>query len=224
MQFLKLNFLLLLLSTIVFTNNSKAQTLEEIIDKVSYAIGLDIAKSLTESGLDNLKVEKISAAMSDYFEGKPTEMDVSETKKVINDFFALKSKMESEAKIEVGKKFLEENKLKEGVITLPSGLQYIVMKEGEGDKPSLTSKVTTHYHGTLIDGTVFDSSVERNKPATFPVNGVIKGWTEALQLMNVGSKWKLFLPYDLAYGERGAGSSIGPYETLIFEVELLGIE
>ncbi len=224
MQFLKLNFLLLLLSTIVFTNNSKAQTLEEIIDKVSYAIGLDIAKSLTESGLDNLKVEKISVAMSDYFEGKPTEMDVSETKKVINDFFALKSKMESEAKIEVGKKFLEENKLKEGVITLPSGLQYIVMKEGEGDKPSLTSKVTTHYHGTLIDGTVFDSSVDRNKPATFPVNGVIKGWTEALQLMSVGSKWKLFLPYNLAYGERGAGSSIGPYETLIFEVELLGIE
>lgn len=224
MKFLKLNFLLLLLSTIVFTNQLKAQTLEEIIDKVSYAIGLDIAKSLTESGLDNLKVEQISAAMSDYFEGKPTQMDVSETKKVINDFFALKSKMESEVKIEAGKKFLEENKTKEGVITLPSGLQYIVLKEGEGNKPSLTSKVTTHYHGTLIDGTVFDSSVERNKPAVFPVNGVIKGWTEALQLMSVGSKWKLFLPYSLAYGERGAGSSIGPYETLIFEVELLEIE
>jgi FKBP-type peptidyl-prolyl cis-trans isomerase FklB len=224
MKFIKLNFLLLLLLTTTFTNQLKAQTLKEIIDKVSYAIGLDIAKSLTESGLDSLNVEQISTAMNDYFEGKPTQIEVSETKKVINDFFALKSKLESQATIEKGKKFLEENKTKEGVITLPSGLQYIVMKEGEGDKPTLTSKVTTHYHGTLMDGTVFDSSVQRNKPASFPVNGVIKGWTEALQLMNVGSKWKLFLPYDLAYGERGAGSSIGPYETLIFEVELLGIE
>jgi FKBP-type peptidyl-prolyl cis-trans isomerase FklB len=109
------------------------------------------------------------------------------------------------------------------VITLPSGLQYEIMKTGEGPKPTLEDKVTTHYHGTLIDGTVFDSSVDRGEPASFPVNGVIKGWTEALQLMPVGSKWKLFVPYDLAYGERGTGPQIGPYTTLIFEVELISI-
>lgn len=224
MKNFKLNFLLLLLSLVFFNQHSKAQTLEEAINKASYAIGLDIAKSLTESGLNNLNIQQISAALSDYFEGKPTQISVSETKKVINDFFALKKKLEFQAVIEKGKQFLEENKNKEGVVELPSGLQYQVLIEGSGPKPTLTSKVTTHYHGTLIDGVVFDSSVQRNQPATFPVNGVIKGWTEALQLMSVGSKWKLFIPYDLAYGERGAGGSIGPYETLIFEVELLSID
>lgn len=224
MKNLKFNFLLLLLSLAIFNQKSKAQTLEESINKVSYAIGLDIAKSLTESGLNNLNVQQISAALTDYFEGKPTQISVSETKKVINDFFGLKKKLEYEAVIQKGKEFLEENKNKEGVVELPSGLQYQIMTEGSGAKPSLTSKVTTHYHGTLINGVVFDSSVQRNQPATFPVNGVIKGWTEALQLMSVGSKWKLFIPYDLAYGERGAGGSIGPYETLIFEVELLSID
>jgi FKBP-type peptidyl-prolyl cis-trans isomerase FklB len=123
----------------------------------------------------------------------------------------------------VGQKFLDENKKKPGVVTLPSGLQYIVIKEGTGAKPVLTDKVTTHYHGTLIDGTVFDSSVERGEPASFPVNGVIKGWTEALQMMPVGSKWKLFVPPALGYGERGAGGVIGPNATLIFEVELISI-
>ena len=129
----------------------------------------------------------------------------------------------SEEKIDEGRKFLEENSKKEGVITLASGLQYEVITNGSGDKPKLEDNVTTHYHGTLIDGTVFDSSVDRGEPASFPVGGVIKGWTEALQLMSVGSKWKLYVPYDLAYGERGAGPQIGPYSTLIFEVELLSI-
>jgi FKBP-type peptidyl-prolyl cis-trans isomerase FklB len=118
---------------------------------------------------------------------------------------------------------LAENSKKENVVTLESGLQYEVIKTGEGAKPTLNDQVTTHYHGTLIDGTVFDSSVERGEPASFPVSGVIKGWTEALQLMNVGSKWRLFVPYDLAYGERGAGPKIGPFTTLIFEVELISI-
>jgi FKBP-type peptidyl-prolyl cis-trans isomerase FklB len=125
--------------------------------------------------------------------------------------------------MEDGKKFLADNSKRENVITLPSGLQYEIIKAGEGPKPNLEDKVTTHYHGTLIDGTVFDSSVDRGEPASFPVNGVIKGWTEALQLMPVGSKWKLFVPYDLAYGERGTGPQIGPYTTLIFEVELISI-
>ena len=125
--------------------------------------------------------------------------------------------------LNAGEQFLEDNKQKPGVTTLPSGLQYEVITEGTGPKPTGTSKVTCHYHGTLIDGTVFDSSVKRGQPATFPLNMVIKGWTEALQLMPVGSKWRLFLPPHLAYGNRQTGAHIGPNSTLIFEVELLGI-
>jgi FKBP-type peptidyl-prolyl cis-trans isomerase FklB len=125
--------------------------------------------------------------------------------------------------IEEGANYLQENAKREGVTTLPSGLQYEVIKDGTGSIPTLEDNVTTHYHGTLVDGTVFDSSVDRGEPASFPVGGVIKGWTEALQLMSVGSKWKLYVPYDLAYGERGAGAQIGPYSTLIFEVELISI-
>ena len=125
--------------------------------------------------------------------------------------------------LQAGEKFLDENKQKPGVTTLPSGLQYEVITQGTGAKPTATSKVTCHYHGTLIDGTVFDSSVKRGQPATFPLNMVIKGWTEALQLMPIGSKWRLFLPPNLAYGNRQTGAHIGPNSTLIFEVELLGI-
>lgn len=126
--------------------------------------------------------------------------------------------------LEKGKKFLEDNGKRKGVITLPSGLQYEILKEGNGPKPTATDKVTTHYHGTTIDGKVFDSSVERGQPAQFGVNQVIPGWTEALQLMPVGSKWKLFIPSNLAYGESGAGGAIGPNETLVFEVELISID
>ena len=126
--------------------------------------------------------------------------------------------------IDKGKNFLMENAKKEGVTSLASGLQYEVITEGNGPSPGPTDKVTTHYHGTLINGTVFDSSVERGQPASFAVNGVIMGWQEALQLMKVGSKWRLFVPHTLAYGERGAGGAIGPYETLIFEVELISID
>lgn len=122
-----------------------------------------------------------------------------------------------------GQQFLEGNRKKEGVVELPSGLQYEIIKEGSGERPTATSKVTCHYHGTLIDGTVFDSSVKRGQPATFPLNMVISGWTEALQLMPVGSKWRLYLPPQLAYGDRQTGAHIGPNSTLIFEVELLGI-
>ncbi len=133
-----------------------------------------------------------------------------------------KKRAKNEARMIQGMQFLSENGKRSEVITLLSGLQYEILQEGEGQKPALTSRVTTHYHGTLIDGTVFDSSVDRGMPATFPVNGVIKGWTEALQLMPVGSKWKLYIPYHLAYGEKG-NSSIKPFSTLIFEVELLDI-
>ena len=158
--------------------------------------------------LDNQKEPKISGA---------------DAQKVIQNYFQKQQAKVSESVIEEGKKFLTENSKKVGVVTLESGLQYEIIKSGEGAKPTINDQVTTHYHGTLLDGTVFDSSVERGQPATFPVSGVIKGWTEALQLMTVGSKWKLFVPYDLAYGERGAGPKIGPYTTLIFEVELISI-
>lgn len=134
------------------------------------------------------------------------------------------SKQELSAKnLKEGQDFLETNKAKEGVVVLPSGLQYQVLTAAEGSKPSATDKVTCHYHGTLINGTVFDSSVQRGQPATFPLNMVIKGWTEALQLMSIGSKWRLFLPADLAYGDRHVSAEIGPNSSLIFDVELLGI-
>jgi FKBP-type peptidyl-prolyl cis-trans isomerase FklB len=158
--------------------------------------------------LDNKKEPKITGA---------------DAQKVIQDFFKKQQAKASESVIEEGEKFLIDNAKRNEVTTLESGLQYEILKTGEGPKPSLNDQVTTHYHGTLIDGTVFDSSVDRGEPATFPVSGVIKGWTEALQLMSVGSKWKLFVPYDLAYGERGAGPQIGPFTTLVFEVELIKI-
>jgi FKBP-type peptidyl-prolyl cis-trans isomerase FklB len=161
--------------------------------------------------------------MKEVINGKEPKINNDQALMIIQNYFAKKQSAMSEEKIDEGRIFLEENKKKEGVTTLESGLQYTVITKGTGPKPKLEDNVTTHYHGTLIDGTVFDSSVDRGEPASFPVGGVIKGWTEALQLMNVGSKWKLFVPYDLAYGERGAGQQIGPYSTLIFEVELLSI-
>ncbi len=141
---------------------------------------------------------------------------------IADKLFQMKNE-KAEANLKVGKDFLETNKQKAGVVSLPSGLQYEVITEGTGAKPLATNKVTCHYHGTLIDGTLFDSSVKRGQPATFPLNMVIKGWTEGLQLMSVGSKWRFFIPPQLAYGDRQTGATIGPNSTLIFEVELLGI-
>jgi FKBP-type peptidyl-prolyl cis-trans isomerase FklB len=141
---------------------------------------------------------------------------------ITDKLFRMKNEKAS-ANLEAGKNFLEANKQKAGVVSLPSGLQYEVITEGTGVKPLAKNKVTCHYHGTLIDGTVFDSSVKRGQPATFPLNMVIKGWTEGLQLMSVGSKWRFFIPPQLAYGDRQTGSDIGPNSTLIFEVELLGV-
>ncbi|TKG95944.1 FKBP-type peptidyl-prolyl cis-trans isomerase [Puteibacter caeruleilacunae] len=192
-------------------------------EKFSYALGLSVASNLIGSGVKSVDVNTFADALTDAYTGKLPKLSPDEANKILQEYMSKLQDEEANKNKEAGIKFLEENKGKEGVITLPSGLQYEVISEGEGDFPKETDQVKCHYHGTLIDGTVFDSSVQRGEPATFPVNGVIKGWVEALQLMSVGSKWKLYVPSDLAYGDRGAGGSIGPNTTLIFEVELLEI-
>ncbi len=201
------------------------------LDSLSYAIGGDIGRNLKMSELDKISIELMAAGMRDVFSGKESTMSQQQCQSVINEYIqSLQQKKQEESGKKLkenkdkGAAFLSDNGKKSGVKTLPSGLQYSVIKEGKGPKPKETDMVKTHYHGTLINGTVFDSSVDRKDPATFPVNGVIKGWVEALQLMPVGSKWKLFIPSDLAYGDAGSPPTIGPGETLVFEVELLSIE
>lgn len=195
-----------------------------VIDSVSYGIGSTIGRNLKKDGLDSIDIELLAKGIKDEFEGKTPVMTPEAAQAVIGTYVQGMQAKKQEANVSKGKAFLEENAKKEGVITLPSGLQYKIEKEGTGPKPGPEDKVTTHYHGTLIDGKVFDSSVERGQPVSFAVNGVIPGWTEALQLMPVGSKWKLFIPSNLAYGERGAGGDIGPNETLVFDVELISID
>lgn len=193
------------------------------LDRVSYCLGLSIASNLISSGVKTIHTEAFTEAMATVFEGNMPEITPDEANKILQDYFEkLQHEKGGNAKA-AGEKFLAENKSKEGVVTLKSGLQYKVLKTGNGNKPKATDTVKCHYEGRLIDGTVFDSSIRRKEPAEFPVNGVIAGWVEALQLMNVGSKWQLYIPSELAYGARGAGSSIGPNETLVFDVELLDI-
>ena len=201
----------------------KSANLITELDSVSYSLGVNIGENIKKQFAD-INLDNFEAGIKDVLE-KELEAKISDNQAqaIINSYFSKKQKKESESMIEKGANFMQENAKREGVTTLPSGLQYEIISEGTGPKPTLEDNVTTHYHGTLIDGTVFDSSVDRGEPASFPVGGVIKGWTEALQLMSVGSKWKLYVPYDLAYGERGAGAQIGPYSTLIFEVELISI-
>ncbi|MFD2245165.1 FKBP-type peptidyl-prolyl cis-trans isomerase [Pontibacter ruber] len=194
-------------------------------EKISYIIGRDMAANLTKQGI-SIEAEAFLKGMKEALAGQPSSLSANEVQQAM---MALQQEMgqkqgaqAAENKKE-GEEFLASNKNKEGVNTLPSGLQYQVLNEGTGKTPSSTDRVTTHYHGTLIDGTVFDSSYERGQPATFPVNGVIAGWTEALQLMKEGAKWRLFIPSNLAYGSQGAGDAIGPNATLIFDVELISV-
>ena len=193
------------------------------MDKVSYALGLSIGNNFQNSGIKCLQVEDFVQGLSDVLNEKQPAISYDEAKKVINDFFLRLHKEKLEINKKAGEEFLSINKGRAGVVTLPSGLQYQVLQQGNGEKPKATDKVKCHYHGTLINGTVFDSSVERGTPAVFGVNQVIPGWVEALQLMPVGSKWRLFIPSNLAYGENGAGEMIDPNSTLIFDVELLDI-
>lgn len=193
------------------------------MDKISYALGLSIGNNFLASGINKIDLKSFSKALEDVLLQKQPDMSYDEAKGIINEYFAKLQDEKLEVNSKAGKEFLEINKKRPGVVTLPSGLQYEILKKGEGKIPKATDQVKCHYHGTLIDGTVFDSSVQRGTPATFGVNQVIQGWVEALQLMPVGSKWKLFIPSDLAYGKSGAGQSIEPNSTLIFDVEVLDI-
>ena len=192
------------------------------LERVSYSIGINVATSIKSEGLDSINSFYISKGFQDVFENKDLAINIEESNKIIGDYFNKKQDAKNQRLAIDSKIFLEENKQKDGVMTTESGLQYLILSEGRGNNPTLNDNVTVHYHGTLIDGTIFDSSVDRKQPATFPLNGVIPGWQEALQMMSVGSKWKIFIPSELAYGESGAGA-IGPNSTLIFEVELLSI-
>jgi FKBP-type peptidyl-prolyl cis-trans isomerase FklB len=199
------------------------QTFTTEKDQVSYSLGVNIATSLKNQGFEDLNLDVITTALSDVFNNKTLQINEEAGGQILNTYFQAMQVRKHSKNIEEGGAFLKANASKPDVITLPSGLQYKVLVEGTGAKPTASDKVTTHYHGTLINGTVFDSSVERGQPATFPVNGVIAGWIEALQLMPTGSKWQLYVPSNLAYGERGASELIGPNTTLIFDVELLSI-
>lgn len=205
----------------VFMNKTIKQNY--IMDKFSYAIGLGIGQNLLSMGAQGINVEDFAQAIADVLNRKETAITHNEARDIVNQYFAeLEAKMNAET-IEKGKAFLAENAKREGVVTLPSGLQYEIIKEGNGIKPNANDQVKCHYEGTLIDGTLFDSSIKRGQPTVFGVSQVIKGWVEALQLMPEGSKWKLYIPSELGYGSQQAGELIPPYSTLIFEVELIKV-
>jgi len=190
------------------------------MDKISYALGVLLGTNLKQQGFKDIDGASFIQSFQSALNGEAVDISVEDANQLVQTHMAGAVGKDN---AEAGAAFLAENGKKDGVTTLASGMQYEIMKAGDGPKPKESDKVTTHYHGMLIDGKVFDSSVQRGQPATFPVNGVIPGWIEALQLMSVGSKWKLYIPSDLAYGARGAGQDIGPNATLIFEVELLSI-
>lgn len=194
------------------------------MDKLSYALGLNIGHQLKGMGLsDQLKVDDYASAITDVLKGNTPQIGMEEATKLLNDFFTdLEEKQRTAAKSE-GERFLAENAKRPEVTVTPSGLQYEVLNEGTGRSPKATDTVRCHYHGTLTDGTVFDSSYQRNQPADFGLNQVIAGWTEGVQLMKEGAKYRFYLPYHLAYGEQGVGNSIPPFATLVFDVELLKV-
>ena len=207
------------------SNISEASVkLETKLDSVCYGLGVDIADNLKGQGLGDLNVEAMAKGLRDILNDSELAISKEAVGPLLNEYIGQMQAEKAKEAAKEGEEFLAINATKKGVVTLESGMQYEVLSSGSGATPELNDKVTTHYTGTLIDGTVFDSSVERGQPASFPVSGVIKGWTEALQLMKEGDKWKLYIPYDLAYGDRGAGADIGPYSTLIFEIELISVD
>lgn len=194
------------------------------MDKVSYALGLGIGRQLSQMGATEIVADDFAQAIKDIVSGAELKISDSEAQTIVNKFFEEKQAAQAGAAKSEGENFLAENAKKEGIIVLPSGLQYQVLKEGTGKQPKATDQVECHYEGTLINGQVFDSSYQRGQAATFGLNQVIAGWTEGVQLMKEGAKYRFFIPYNLAYGERGAGQSIPPYAALIFDVELLAVK
>lgn len=195
------------------------------MNKISYALGLGIAHQLKSMGIEDFSVEDFSQSVSDVLADKTPAMTNREAQELLNDYFQKKQKEEAEKAITEGKVFLEANGKREGVTTTKSGLQYEVLTPGKGERsPKATDTVVCHYEGRLVSGKVFDSSYERNQPAEFGLNQVIPGWTEGLQLMNEGAKFRFYIPYLLGYGEQGAGPSIPPYSTLVFDVELISVK
>ncbi len=212
----------------LFISGLWAQNQMSKMDSVSYNLGILIAQNLKRQGLGEVNPTQLAKGVADALAGVSVDLakcneSVSEYLQAMQAQKAKENAKKFEGNIAEGKKFLDENKKRPGVVTTASGLQYEVLKPGTGAKPKATDKVTVHYHGTLLDGFIFDSSVNRGQPATFGVTQVIQGWVEGLQLMPLGAKYKFFIPYDLGYGDQGAGEDIGPYATLVFEVELLKI-
>lgn len=200
------------------------------MDKLSYGLGLGIGQQLAQMNIEGLNIDDFADAIRDVINGNDLKVEHREAQQIVQNYFAEQEKKlqaeraeKGKAAKEAGEKYLAENAKKEGIITTASGLQYKVLKEGTGKQPKATDKVRCHYEGFLIDGTVFDSSVQRGEPAVFPLDGVIVGWTEGLQLMREGGKYRFFIPYKLGYGEVGAGASIPPFATLVFDVELLEV-
>lgn len=193
------------------------------MEKLSYALGMVIGHNLKNMSVNEINAADFAAAVSDVLAGNTTKIDDAEAQQIVNTFLQKQQEEMGKAVREDGERFLAENAKKEGVMVLPSGLQYTVIKEGNGAKPLATDRVKCHYEGTLPNGTIFDSSYKRGEPAVFPLNGVIAGWTEGVQLMNEGAKYRFFIPYHLAYGERGAGQAIPPYAALVFDVELIEV-
>lgn len=220
---LLLTMALVLLVALPCKSQKKVKELKTLEDSAAYAIGMQFGQALKQGNLQNINIEILTKGLQDELNGAAI-MDQHQYESTLEAFFTKKMKEDNAEKVAEGEKFLAENAKRPEVKTTASGLQYEVITEGTGAKPAATSTVRVHYEGTTIAGKVFDSSYQRNEPAEFPLNRVIAGWTEGLQLMTVGSKYKFYIPYDLAYGERGAGQDIKPFETLIFVVELLEIK
>jgi FKBP-type peptidyl-prolyl cis-trans isomerase FklB len=220
---MKKSFLFILLISSLLSQEGWSQNNQTLMDSISYSLGILMAQSIKNQGFEGLNTQELALGIDDVLKNKDLKIDVEAANTMVQQFIQNQKMSQYETKIAEEKAFFEENAQRSEVLTLPSGLQYEEIIEGNGPIPTLNDKVTVHYHGTLLDGTVFDSSVDRGTPATFGVGQVIAGWVEALQLMPTGAKWKLYIPYNLAYGERGAGPTIQPYSSLIFEVELIEI-
>lgn len=212
-----------LFAILILMTSAAAQNETTPMDSVSYSLGILLAQNLKKQGFTSINTASVAKGLEDVLTGGTLQVTEEEANQIVSSYMKAQQAKQYEGVIAAGKKFLDENANRESVTVLPSGLQYEVLAPGAGATPTASDRVTVHYEGKLLDGKIFDSSMQRGQPATFGVTQVIQGWVEALQLMSVGSKWRLYIPFDLAYGERGAGNDIGPFSTLIFDVELLKI-